>query len=334
MLICGIETSCDETAVSIVEDGKKIIENRIFSQEAIHRPFGGVVPEVACRTHLEKIFLLLDELFNRNGLTYKDIDAWAVTYGPGLVGALLIGIATAKSLSCLTEKPLLAVNHIEGHLYANILEHQEIAFPWVGLVVSGGHTSLYFATRLGKYKLLGETVDDAAGEAFDKVAKLLSLGYPGGPAVEEAAKGGDRRKIKFPRPSGPKRRKDSFDFSFSGLKTAVLYYLRDHPEAATQKADVAAGFQEAVIEVLVGKTAEAARMFGVKTILVSGGVASNNRLRQEFRQFGENEGMNIFFPSPLLCTDNAAMIAGLGFSKLQNGEKASLDLGPVPGLKL
>ena len=334
MLICGIETSCDETAIAIVEDGKQIVTSGIFSQAEIHRPFGGVVPEVACRTHLEKIFLLLEEIFKKSNLSREKIDAWAVTYGPGLVGALLIGIAVAKSLSYVTGKPLLGINHIEGHLYANILEHKEISFPWVGLVVSGGHTSLYFSSRLGEYKLLGETADDAAGEAFDKVAKLLSLNYPGGPAIEEAAKSGDRRKIRFPRPAGPKGRKNSFDFSFSGLKTAVLYYLRDHPGELSRKADIAAGFQEAVVEVLVKRTAEAAEMFGVRTVLVSGGVARNGRLREKFAKFGKETGINIFFPSPLLCTDNAAMIAGLGFYKLQKGEIAPLDLGPVPGLKL
>ncbi len=338
MLICGIETSCDETAIAIVEDGKQIVASVIFSQEDIHRPFGGVVPEIACRTHLERIFLLLEEVFKKSNLSREKIDAWAVTYGPGLVGALLIGIAVAKSLSYVTGKPLLGINHIEGHLYANILEHEEISFPWVGLVVSGGHTSLYFSPRLGKYKLLGETADDAAGEAFDKVAKLLSLGYPGGPAIEEAAKSGDRKKIRFPRPKsrllGPKDKRNPFGFSFSGLKTAVLYYLRDHPGELSRKADIAAGFQEAVVEVLVKRTAEAATRFGVRTVLVSGGVASNGRLREEFDKFGKESGINIFFPSPLLCTDNAAMIAGLGFSKLQKGETASLDLGPVPGLKL
>jgi len=334
MLICGIETSCDETALAIVEDGKKIIAQTVFSQEDIHRPFGGVVPEVACRTHLDKIFFLLEKVFNKGGLSQNDIDGWAVTYGPGLVGALLIGIAVAKSLSYATKKPLLGINHIEGHLYANILEQQEIPFPWVGLVVSGGHTSLYYSPKLGEYKVLGETVDDAAGEAFDKVAKMLSLGYPGGPAIEKLAKKGDKRKIKFPRPRGSKKKKDSLDFSFSGLKTAVLYYFRDHPGGLSQKADIAAGFQEAVVEVLVKKTVEAAKTFGVRTILISGGVARNNSLREEFCQRGKEEGIKIFSPSPFLCTDNAAMIAGLAFSKLQKGEVADLDLGPVPGLKL
>ncbi len=334
MLICGIETSCDETGLAIVEDGKKIIAETLFSQEAIHRPFGGVVPEVACRTHAERIFILLEELFNKSGFSQKDIDAWAVTYGPGLVGALLIGIAVAKSLSYVNNKPLLGINHIEGHLYANFLEYGEIAFPWVGLVVSGGHTSLYFSSKPGEYKLLGATVDDAAGEAFDKVAQMLSLGYPGGPVIEEKAQEGDKNKIKFPRPKSSKKNKNSFDFSFSGLKTSVLYYLRDHPEAREHPADVAAGFQEAVVDVLALKTIEAAKRFNVQNVLVSGGVARNSRLKEELYRSGEAEGIKIFFPPPLLCTDNAAMIAGLAFSKLQKGEVADLDLGPEPGLKL
>ncbi len=319
MIILGIETSCDETAVAVVEDGRKVRASIIASQVDIHRKFGGVVPELACRAHLELLCPIIEEGLSEAGLTLSNIDGIAVTAGPGLIGALLIGISTAKALSFSLDRPLAAINHIEAHLYANFIEEEPV-LPAVGLVVSGGHSDLIYVETIGKYEVLGRTRDDAAGEAFDKVAKMLGLGYPGGPVIEKIAREGNPEKISFPRPY----LLGSLDFSFSGLKTAVLYHIRKY--GCEDVEDIAAGFQAATVDVLVKKTLMAAEAMGVKTILLAGGVARNTALRLRMEQEAANKGLSLFRPSPELCTDNAVMVAGIGFVKLREGERSSLSL--------
>ena len=319
LIVLGIETSCDETAAAVVEDGRKVCSSIISSQVDLHRKFGGVVPEVACRAHLELLPPVIEECLHAGKISFSDIDGVAVTAGPGLVGALLVGISIAKALSFSLKKPLAAINHIEAHLYANFIDN-EPELPAVGLVVSGGHSDLIYVRNVGDYEILGRTRDDAAGEAFDKVAKMLGLGYPGGPAIDKIAPRGNPEKIAFPRPYLPK----SFDFSFSGLKTAVLYHIRKY--GGNNVEDIAAGFQAAVIDVLVRKAIAAAETKGVGTILLAGGVARNTALRERMETETASLGLSLYCPSPTLCTDNAVMIAGLGFIKLNGGERSPLSL--------
>lgn len=315
MLILGIETSCDETAVAIVENGKKIRANVVSSQLKIHRPFGGVVPELASRAHLEFLPLALDSALRQSNLSLSDIKAIAVTCGPGLIGCLIVGVSLAKSLSYVLHLPLIGVNHLEGHLHSYLLT-RDIKPPFVGLVVSGGHTSLVLVKDYGDYSSLGETRDDAAGEAYDKVARMLELGYPGGPLIERLARDGNPESIKFPRAIP-----NSLDFSFSGLKTAVLYYIRQH--GITNAADIAASFQAAVVDTLVKKCLMALKKTGVKKIVLGGGVSANSALRRALKEAGKKEGVGVYFPPKRLSTDNAAMIAAIGYQHLQRGERSN-----------
>ncbi|MCE1247511.1 MAG: tRNA (adenosine(37)-N6)-threonylcarbamoyltransferase complex transferase subunit TsaD [Firmicutes bacterium] len=332
MLILGIESSCDETSVAIVEDGRKTIANLVLSQLDVHRDFGGVVPELACRMHLEIINPLIEQALEQSGLKWEDIDAIAVTHGPGLVGAVLIGVAAAKALAYSLNKPLIGVNHLEGHIYANHLEEGEMAIPAISLLVSGGHTSLVLVRDHGNYEIVGETRDDAAGEAFDKVARMLGLGYPGGPVIDKTAKAGNPDLIRFPRAMTESR--DNFDFSFSGLKTAVVYYLKSEEGKKARVEDIAAGFQEAAVDVLVKKTVNAAKKFNVKDILLAGGVARNSRLREKMAEKAGRKGIKVHLPSPILCTDNAAMIATAGYFLYKRGIVSDLGLDALPNLPL
>ncbi|MCD5407393.1 MAG: tRNA (adenosine(37)-N6)-threonylcarbamoyltransferase complex transferase subunit TsaD [Desulfotomaculum sp.] len=334
VIILGIETSCDETAAAVVVDGVQIKSNIIASQVAVHAKFGGVVPEVAARKHLELINQVIIAALTKAGLTYQDINAVAVTCGPGLVGALLVGVAAAKALAyALPSVALIGVNHLEGHIYANFLERPDLDFPLLCLVVSGGHTDLVLITHHGSYQLLGGTLDDAAGEAFDKVARALGLGYPGGPLISRLARQGNAQSIPLPRAY---LAADSLDFSFSGLKSAVLNYLNQAKQKniAVNTADVVASFQQAVVDVLVDKTLLAAKKHHVKTVLLAGGVAANELLRQQLRQVGKDAGLMITYPPPIFCTDNAAMIACCGYYKYLRSEFAPLTLNAVPRLSL
>ncbi|MGB9803233.1 tRNA (adenosine(37)-N6)-threonylcarbamoyltransferase complex transferase subunit TsaD [Desulfofundulus sp.] len=329
--ILAIETSCDETSAAVVVDGVEVLSNIISSQVDVHRKFGGVVPEVASRKHLELINHVLKEALDQAGLNFGDLDAVAVTHGPGLVGALLVGVAAAKAIAFALDIPLIGVNHLEGHIYANFLVRPDLPFPLTCLVVSGGHTDLVLILHHGDYRLLGSTRDDAAGEAFDKVARVLELGYPGGPAIERLAGEGNEEAVDFPRacPGG-------LDFSFSGLKTAVLQYLHRCRQRGddVNLADVAASFQKAVVDVLVDRTMEAARNYNCRTIILAGGVAANRRLREVLGCTARREGRELFCPPPLLCTDNAAMIGCAAYYKYLRGELAPLTLNAVPDLPL
>lgn len=331
--ILGIETSCDETSAAVVVDGRKILSNVISSQVSTHRKFGGVVPEIASRKHMSNIVGVVERALEEAGINWKDIDAVAVTYGPGLVGALLVGVSYAKAVAYALEVPLLGINHLEGHIYAGFLEHEDLEPPLVGLVASGGHTSLVYLPQHGSIEVMGQTRDDAAGEAFDKIARALGLGYPGGPAIEREAGGGNPEAIEFPRAW---LEENSLDFSFSGLKSAVLNYLNRarQKEEKVNLPDLAASFQQAIIDVLVEKTLLAARLRKARRILLAGGVAANNSLRRQLAMRAKKEGRVVVAPSPVLCTDNAAMIACAGYYHYQRGEKASLDLNAVPGLRL
>ncbi len=352
-LTLGIETSCDETAAAVLEDDKRIRSSVIASQEAVHAPYGGIVPELASRRHVEAVWPVVQEALTRAGATLADLDGVAVTAGPGLIGSLLVGLSFGKALSFALDIPLVGVNHLEGHLYAALLDHEGLTFPFTGLVASGGHTHLYSATDLGAYRLLGRTRDDAAGEAFDKVAKFLGLGYPGGPLIEELARKGDPTSVRFPRPMS---QHGSYDFSFSGLKTAVINYVRGPvgagltlpsggaaSSAPTPKpltldpaivAAICAGFQEAVVETLVRTTVAAARASASRRIVLAGGVACNRRLRVKLTERAADEGMEVYYPRPALCTDNAAMIAAAGYPRLLRGERAPLSLNAEADLAL
>jgi len=329
MNILGIETSCDETSAAVVQDGSRILSNVVSSQIDVHRPYGGVVPELASRNHLQ----LIDEVI-RQALDGHDFDAVAATYGPGLASSLLIGLNTGKGIAFATGKPFIAINHMEAHLYSPVMDAPD-ALPMVSLIVSGGHTILVYATGIGQHRILGQTIDDAAGEAFDKVAKLLKLGYPGGPEIDRLAKGGNPSAIPFPRSM-----MDSYDFSFSGLKTSVLYFLRrsDLPVAnlsgvATGRSllqDICASFQEAVVDVLVSKTIRAAEECRVRTVSASGGVSINSRFRERLAEKCKERGLRLLLASAALCTDNAAMIAALAFHKLPTD--FSVDVAPSIGL--
>jgi N6-L-threonylcarbamoyladenine synthase len=326
MYILGIETSCDETSSAVIRDSGEILSNVVSSQVEDHRPFGGVVPEIASRKHMEWILPVIRQALEKAQVRLEDLGAVAVTQGPGLVGSLLVGLGVAKALAYGRGIPLVGVHHLAGHIAAVYLEHPRVSPPFVALVVSGGHTALYHVTREDRFRPLGRTRDDAAGEAFDKVAKILDLGYPGGPVIDGLAKSGNPGAIPFPR--GLARGK-SLDFSFSGLKTAVLSQLRGKsmlPLSHQARADLAASFQEAVVDVLVAKTVEAARRCGVKEVAVTGGVACNGRLRERMAEAGVNEDLTVLFPGPSLCTDNAAMVARAALPRLKE-DAPSWDLG-------
>ncbi len=323
MLVMGIESSCDDTGVAVLKDGKEPLANLLSSQVKIHSIFGGVVPELAARKHLDNILPLTHKALSEAGISLSDIDCIGVTNRPGLVPSLLVGLTFAKGLSFGKDIPLIGVNHLEAHAFAVFLE-REVEFPFVCLVVSGGHTNLFLVEDYGVMKLLGKTLDDAAGEAFDKVAKLLGLGYPGGPVIDAISKKGDPSRIRF-----PVSRVDGYNFSFSGVKTAVMMYLkRENPDLSDEavKADIAASFQEAVVKALVEKTLKAASDYGVKSVVVSGGVACNSRLREAFCRCSEELGISCHFPSPGLCTDNALMVAYVASYRFERGERDALDL--------
>lgn len=331
--ILAIESSCDETAAAVVKNGRDVLSNVISSQIELHKLYGGVVPEIASRKHIEKINQVVEEALQSAEASFHDIDAIAVTYGPGLVGALLVGVAFAKSLSFALGLPLVGVHHIEGHICANYIENKELEPPYLCLVVSGGHTHLVHVRGYGQYEILGRTRDDAAGEAFDKVARAIGLGYPGGPKIEKLSKEGNPDAIPFPR---AKVADGQYDFSFSGLKSAVLNYIngckmKNEPIC---EADIAASFQKAVIDVLVEHAMDAAQKFGLDKFAIAGGVASNATLREAVRQACEQRKIRFYHPSPIFCTDNAAMIGVAGYYEFINGKTHGWDLNAVPGLKL
>ena len=339
MLVLGIETSCDETAAAVVRDGREIVSSVIASQIKTHERFGGVVPELASREHLDKIVPIVQEALTRADVKQNDIDGIAVTMGPGLVGSLLVGVSYAKAMAFALNKPLVGVNHIEGHIYSVCFENPPVEHPAVALIVSGGHTNLFFVPEPGKYKVVGRTRDDAAGEAFDKVAKMLGLGYPGGPIIERLAREGNPNAVKFALPRMGDHRPD---FSFSGLKTAVTKHVREsglqpmqnggEPSQAIK--DLAASFQSTVIRSLVTTMARVAREYFPKTLIVAGGVACNGALREAAGASAAELGIPVYFPSPHLSTDNAAMIAAAGTVKLQAGERAGWDLNADVMLRL
>jgi N6-L-threonylcarbamoyladenine synthase len=313
--ILGIDTSCDDTSIAVVGEGMAILSNVVASQVEVHHRYGGVVPELACRKHIEAIGPVYQAALDEAGITLADLDAIAVTRGPGLIGALLVGLSFAKSLAYASGKPLLPVNHLEGHICSAFLEAPDLACPFVCLVVSGGHTELYRCETAGAYRLLGQTRDDAAGEAFDKVAKLLGLGYPGGPVIDRLAREGDPKAVRFPRTY---LEKGSLDFSFSGIKTAVLHYVRKH--GASQVADIAASFQQAIVDVLVDKTLAAAQQCEAQRVVVTGGVAANSQLRRAMQAACAEAGLQLVIPQPRLCTDNGAMIAAAAHLRQRRGE--------------
>ncbi len=333
MITLGIETSCDETAIAVVEDGFTVRANLIAAQEHLHERFGGVVPEVAARAHVEALNPLLEEAMVVAGIGFSDLDGVAVTVGPGLVGALLTGMAAAKAVSLATGAPLIGINHLEGHVWANFIAHGPPAPPYVALIVSGGHTMLVHMPDVHHHVLLGQTLDDAAGEAFDKVARLIGLGFPGGPALDRMAQDGDPHAIAFPRSM---ERSGDFDFSMSGLKTAVLRYVRQEQAAGRDLnlPDIAASFQEAIVDVQVRKTLAAAKETGVGTVLLGGGVVANTRLRERIEAEGTAAGLQVLFPPLELCTDNGAMIACVGAARLARGERTPLDTAADPNLLL
>ena len=333
ILILGIESSCDETAAAVVKNGREMLSNVINSQIDIHKKYGGVVPEIASRCHIEAINAVVDEALLKAGVTFDDISAVAVTYGPGLVGALLVGVSTAKALAYALKKPLVNVHHIKGHICANYVAHKGLEPPFVCLVASGGHSHIVYAGDFMKYEIMGMTRDDAAGEAFDKIARVLGLGYPGGPKIDALAKEGDPHSVEFPR---VKMAENSLDFSFSGVKTAVINYLHklDQNGESYNKADIAASFQDAVTDVLCDHTIEAARQKKSKIITIAGGVASNSQLREKMTERAKKFGIDVLFPPPVLCTDNAAMIACAGYYEYLNGNRADMTLNAVPSLSI
>lgn len=322
MIVLGIETSCDETSAAVVKDGIKILSNTVASSLEFHKKYGGVIPEIASRAQLETITGITENAIRKAGIKLKDVDLISVTNRPGLLGSLLVGISFAKALSLSLNKPIIGVDHVHSHFYANFLLKEKIKIPFIGLVVSGGHTSIFYVREFDKIDLLGQTQDDACGEAFDKVAKILGLGYPGGPIIEKMAKEGDPKKIKF-NCSGTK---NELDFSFSGIKTAVLYCARGKRLSLKNKQDICASFQEAAIDALVRKASAACKIKKINRLVVGGGVVANKRLREKFLEEGKISGIKCYFPKTYLCMDNAAMIAGLGYQLFKKGFKSDLNL--------
>lgn len=333
VLILAIESSCDETAAAVVKNGRTVLSNIISSQIDLHTLYGGVVPEIASRKHMEQINQVINEALVKADVTLDDITAIAVTYGPGLVGALLVGVSAAKALAFASKKPLIGVHHIEGHISANYIENPELEPPFGCLVVSGGHTHLVNVKNYGEYEILGKTRDDAAGEAFDKVARAVGLGYPGGPKIDRLAKEGNPLAIEFPR---AKVSGSEYDFSFSGLKSAVLNYINkcEMKNEEFNKADLVASFQNAVVDVLVSHAIQASKEFGFKKLAIAGGVASNSALRTAMKEACDKNNIEFYHPSPVLCTDNAAMIGAAAYYEYLAGSRASWDLNAVPNLKL
>lgn len=329
MLILGIESSCDETAAAVVKDGREVLSNVINTQIQLHKEYGGVVPELASRRHIEVIDEVVDEALKKSGTKLCDIDAVAVTYGPGLVGALLVGVAHAKALAYSVNVPLIPVHHIKAHIMANLIAHPELEPPFLCLVASGGHSHIINVIGYNNFSVLGRTRDDAAGEAFDKISRVLGLGYPGGPLIDALARKGNPDAVKFPR---VRIEKGSFDFSFSGVKTAVINYLHklNQNNETYSKADIAASFQDAVTDVLTEHTIEAALKNGIKTVTLAGGVASNSELRRKMTEAGQSCGIKVLYPPPVLCTDNGAMVGCLGYYNYNAGITAALDLNAEP----
>lgn len=333
VLILAIESSCDETAAAVVKNGRQVLSNVISSQIALHTLYGGVVPELASRKHIQKINQVIEAALEEAGVTLEEIDAIGVTYGPGLVGALLVGVAEAKAIAYAAKKPLIGVHHIEGHVSANFIEHPDLEPPFVCLIVSGGHTHLVIVKDYGEFEILGRTRDDAAGEAFDKVARAVGLGYPGGPKVDKAAKEGNPHAIEFPR---AKIEGCPYDFSFSGLKSAVLNHI-NHAKMMGEEInvpDLAASFQNAVVESLVSRAIMAAKEYGYPKLAIAGGVASNSALRAAVQEACQREGLAFYYPSPVFCTDNAAMIGAAAYYEYKKGTRHGWDLNAVPNLKL
>lgn len=331
--ILAIETSCDETSAAVVINGTKVLSNIISSQIDLHKKFGGVVPEIASRKHIEKIDPVIHEALEEAGVTFDDIDAVAVTYGPGLVGALLVGLAEAKAIAFAKDKPLIGVHHIEGHISANYIENPEFKPPFICMIVSGGHTHLVKVKEYGEYEIIGKTRDDAIGEAFDKVARTIGLGYPGGPKIDKLSKSGNPTAIDFPRAY---LEPGSYDFSFSGIKSAVLNYINQckMKNIEINAADIAASFQQAVIEVIVNKTIKAAKAYNMDKVALAGGVAANSALRQQMQMACDLEGISLQYPSMVYCTDNAAMIGSAAYFEYIKGISHSMDLNAIPNLKL
>lgn len=331
--ILAIESSCDETAAAVVTDGRQVKSNIIYSQIALHTVYGGVVPEIASRKHVEKVNQVVRAAIDEAGVTWDDIDAVAVTYGPGLVGALLVGVSAAKALAYAKKKPLVGVNHIEGHIAANYIEHDDLKPPFMCMVASGGHSHLVYVKDYNTFEIVGKTRDDAAGEAFDKVARAIGLGYPGGPKVDKLAREGNPQAIDFPRAY---MEDAPYDFSFSGLKSAVLNYLNscEMKHIEVNKADVAASFQQAVVDVLTDNSIRAAKAYGCTSLALAGGVASNSSLRDSMKKACEREKINFYHPSSVFCTDNAAMIGVAGYHAFMSGTRHGWDLNAVPNLKI
>lgn len=332
MLVLGVETSCDDTAAAVLQDGQTILANVISSQDEVHGLYGGVVPELASREHINNIMPIVDGALREAGATLKDVDGMAVTYGPGLVGSLLVGLSLVKGISFCSGIPYVGVNHLEAHLLAIHLEH-EVAFPYIALLASGGHTLLYCVRGVGDYAHLGGTRDDAAGEAYDKVAKLMGLGYPGGRAIDQLAQTGNPKAIRFPR---ARIKSSAYEFSFSGIKTAVWHYLKSQGEEEwrAKSADIAASFQEAVTDMLIRPAITAARAGAIERIVLSGGVAANSRLRAKMKEEAEAAGMTVFYPAPKFCTDNGAMIALAGYHWLKRGRRDDFRLNADADLTL
>ena len=326
ILIMGIESSCDETSIAIVKNGREVLSNVINSQIKIHEEYGGVVPEIASRCHTEVINSIMKEALKEANVSFDDIDAIAVTQGPGLVGALLVGVSYAKGLSYVTKKPLISVNHIEGHIAGNYLTHKELKPPFLCLIISGGHTHLVRVKDYTSFEILGKTRDDAIGEAFDKVARVVGLGYPGGPKVDNLAKEG-KETIKL-----PEAHFDGYDFSFSGIKTAVINL--NHKDPNINKADLCASFEKAVTDMLLENVEKAVNNFNEDKIVIAGGVSRNSYIRKAFDDFADKKNIKVYYPEPILCTDNAAMIAAAGYNNYINGERAELNLNAVPNLKI